>query len=278
MSDTIQQIITERETIEALNSRYSKTINRHRWTNLDNINLSTIEMIQKYISECDKEDAGIYRNHKFNISTYQQHWHTWLMQKEYKYMITIKLPHYEIDSFKRTLNQQKAREQLRKLIREIEQEYTNHKHWERDAFDFNLVFEHGASGFWHTHIVVVANTMNHETTYNKLQEAIDHVLKKHKLFKSCIELTYIYDQEGLCMYLVKELEEQKTDNNLKKEYSYLSSLSELFHINIKDQHQLKPNNQLNEVLKLISAAVKMKQKHSLFIPNPINKLHNIILK
>ena len=125
---------------EAIESRYNKTINRHRWTNLDNIKLSTSEIVAKYISECDEEDAGIYRNHTFNLTSYQKHWHSWLMQKEYKYMITIKLPHYEIDGFKRTTNQKKAIEQLRKLIREIEQAYTGHKHFERDAFDFNLVF------------------------------------------------------------------------------------------------------------------------------------------
>lgn len=275
MSDTIQQIITERETIEALNSRYNKTINRHRYDNLDNIKLSTSEIIAKYISECDEEDAGIYRNHTFNLTSYQKHWHSWLMQKEYKYMITIKLPHYEIDGFKRTKNQQKAIEQLRKLIREIEQAYTNHKHWERDAFDFNLVFEHGKSGFWHTHLVVVANTMNHEAYYNKLQEAINTVLNKHKLFKSCIELTYVYDEEGLCIYLTKELKEQKTDDNLKKNYSYLSSLSNLFHVNIKEKKRSKPNNELNKMLKLISAALDSKRKHILFIPNPINKLKRI---
>ena len=275
MSDTIQQIITERETIEALNSRYNKTINRHRWTNLDNIKLSTSEIIAKYISECDEEDAGIYRNHNFNLTSYQKHWHSWLMQKEYKYMITIKLPHYEIDGFKRTTNQKKAIEQLRKLIREIEQVYTNHKHWERDAFDFNLVFEHGKSGFWHTHLVVVANTMNHEAYYNKLQEAINVVLNKHKLFKSCIELTYVYDEEGLCIYLTKELKEQKTDDDLKNNYSYLSSLSNLFHVNIKEKKQSKPNDELNKMLKLISAALDSKRKHILFIPNPINKLKRI---
>ena len=275
MSDTIQHIITERETLEALNSRYNKTINRHRWTNLDNIKLSVSEIIAKYISECDEEDAGIYRNHKFNLTYYQRHWHSWLMQKEYKYMITIKLPHYEIDGFKRTTNQQKAIEQLRNLIREIEQTYTNHKHWERDAFDFNLVFEHGNSGFWHTHLVVVANTMNHETYYNKLQEAINSVLNKHKLFKTCIELTYVYDQEGLCIYLTKELKEQKTDDNLKNNCSYLSSLSDLFHINIKEKKQSKPNNELSKMLNLISAALDSKRKHLLFIPNPINKLKRI---
>ena len=275
MSDTIQQIITERETIEALNSRYNKTINRHRYNNLDNIRLSVSEIIAKYISECDEEDAGIYRNHTFNLTSYQRHWHSWLMQKEYKYMITIKLPHYEIDGFKRTTNQQKAIEQLRRLIREIEQAYTNHKHWERDAFDFNLVFEHGKSGFWHTHLVVVANTMNYETYYNKLQEAINSVLNKHKLFKTCIELTYVYDQEGLCIYLTKELKEQKTDDNLKNNCSYLSSLSDLFHVNIKEKNQSKPNNELSKMLNLISAALDSKRKHLLFIPNPINKLKHI---
>ena len=50
MTNTIQQIITERETYEALESRYHNTIKRHRWTSLDNIRLSTVEMIQNIVS------------------------------------------------------------------------------------------------------------------------------------------------------------------------------------------------------------------------------------
>ena len=199
MTDTIQSIITERETYEALESRYHNTIKRHRWTSFENIRLSTVEMIQKYISECDKEDSGVYRNHKFRLTPYQEAWFKHLMEKEYKYMITIKLPHYEIDTFERTFLQQDAVEQIRQLIIEVEQAYTGHKHWERDAFDFNCVFEHGESGFWHCHLVVVANTMNYETYYNRLQEAINKVLHRQKLFKTCIELTNVYEQIGLCL-------------------------------------------------------------------------------
>lgn len=270
MTDTIQSIITERETIEALESRYHNTIKRYRWTSLENIRLSIAEFIGKYISECDKEDAGVYRNHKFYLTEYQEYWLKYLMEKEYKYMITIKLPHYEIDGFKRTKNQEVAVEQIRKLIREIEREYTGHKHWERDCFDFNCVFEHGKSGFHHCHLVVVADTMNYETTYNRLQKSIDSVLQKHKLFKTCIELTYVYDQIGLCMYLVKELE-NPDNNHLEKEYSYLSDLYGLFHIKVKDR-QIKLNNPLCKIIKLISAAFKTKEENSLITPKPINKI------
>lgn len=276
MTESIQSIIAERETIEALSSRYSNTMKRYRWTSLDNIRLSIAEFIGKYISECDKEDKGVYRNHKFHLTAYQEHWLKYLMKKEYKYMITIKLPHYEIDGFKRTKKQAEAVEQLRKLIREIEQEYTGHKHWERDCFDFRVAIEHGVAGFWHAHLVVVANTMNYETTYNKLLESIKRVLQKHKLFKTCIELSYVYDQIGLCMYLVKELE-NPDNNHLEKEYSYLADLYALFHIKIKDK-QVKLNNTLSKIIKLVSVAFKTKEEKSLIIPNPINKLQTDTLK
>lgn len=266
MADTIQDIIIERETIEALKSRYRNTINRHYWEKGENYWLSIAEFICKYISECDKEDEGVYRNHKFRLTSYQEAWFKHLMEKEYKYMITIKLPHYEIDTFERTFLQQDAVEQIRQLIIEVEQAYTGHKHWERDAFDFNCVFEHGESGFWHCHLVVVANTMNYETTYNKLQKAIDSVLQQHKLFKTCIELTYVYEQIGLCMYLVKELE-NPDNNHLKKESSYLSDLSTLFHIKLKYKQ-----SKLCKLLKTVLVAVKSKREKSLVIPNPINKL------
>jgi hypothetical protein len=271
MTNSIQSIIAEREITEALTSRYAKTIKRYRWTSLENIRLSISEFIGKYISECDKEDTGVYRNHKFHLTAHQEHWLKYLMEKEYKYMITIKLPHYEIDGFKRTKKQAEAVEQLRKLIREIEQEYTGHKHWERDCFDFRVAIEHGISGFHHCHLVVVANTMNYETTYNKLQESIKRVLQKHKLFKTCIELTYVYDQIGLCMYLVKELEDAKSDDNLRKEYSYLADLYGLFHIKVKNRH-VKLDNPLGKIIKLISTAFNAQEEKSLVKANPINKL------
>lgn len=276
MTNTIQQIITERETYEALESRYHNTIKRHRWTSLDNIRLSTVEMIQKYISECDKEDSGVYRNHKFRLTPYQEAWFKQLMEKEYKYMITIKLPHYEIDTFERTFLQQDAVEQIRQLIIEVEQAYTGHKHWERDGFDFNCVFEHGESGFWHCHLVVVANTMNYETYYNRLQEAINKVLHRHKLFKTCIELTYVYEQIGLCMYLVKELE-QPDNNHLKEEYSFVSSLYDLFHIKVKNK-QVKQNKTLSKIIKLISAVFKTDEEKSLFTPDSIHKTPDNTIK
>lgn len=267
MTNTIQSIITERETIEALASRYHNTINRHRWESFENIRLPLHELILKYISECDKEDKGVYRNHKFYLTAYQKRWKDWLMQKEYKYMITIKLPHYERNGFKRTKNQDEAVKQIRKLIRDIERAYTGHYHFEKDAFDFNCVFEHGESGFWHCHLVVVSNTMNYETYYNRLEEATKKVFCKYpELFKTCIELTYVYDQEGLCMYLVKELEDVD-NNNLNKRYSYVSSLYNLFHIKVKYKQ-----SKLCELLKSVLVAAKSKHKKSLVIPNPINKI------
>lgn len=269
MNSNIAKQIEEREATEALVSRYEKTINRHRYTSNENRRLSVYELMSKYIDECDSEDMGIYRNHKFKLTWYQEQWKEWLMQKEYKYMITIKLPHREINGFKRTKNQEAAKIQLRKLIRQIEREYTGHNHWEKDAFDFNLVFEHGDSGFWHVHIAVVSNTLNYETYYNRLQMAIDKVLQKTGLFNTCIHLSYIYDQEGLCYYLVKELE-GADNNNLQKDYSHLASLRDWFHIDIDNVAVSDVKD--SEWVKTLYNAVKMKSKNSLFIPNPINKL------
>lgn len=264
-SYSLQQVIEERETNEALESRYNKTLDGHRWTSLENISSSLTDLICKYISECEKEDEGVYRNHIFKLTPYQRQWKDWLMKKEYKYMITIKLPHRTISGFKRTKKQSIAVEQLRKLIRDIEKAYTGHKHWENDGFDFKLVFEHGKAGYWHAHLVVVANTMNYETYYNRLEYAIRVVLQKYQLFKTCIKLTYVYEQEGLCMYLVKELE-NPDNNHLEKEYSYVSDLCNLFHIKLKNT-----GNPIYKIIKKISAAVKSSKRKSVFVSISPNK-------
>jgi hypothetical protein len=266
MKNKLRKRIIERETNEALQTRYANTINRHT---LENATLSLHEFIYKYIEECDSEDMGLYRNHKFELTPYQEQFKNQLMEKEYKYLITIKLPSYQIGCFKQTANQKKAIEQLRILIREIEQAYTGRSHFERGGFDFNNVFEHGKSGFfWHTHLAVIADTLRTETQHNELQEAINQVLSDNHLPIDCIKLSYVYDQEGLCMYMVKELEEPPRYTPLKTQESYISNLYQLFGVKIRHR-----NYHLIKLLKMVLQAVKLKIKKLLFRPNPINKLY-----
>ena len=264
MKNKLRTKIIEREVNEALRTRYSKTINRHIF---ENATLQLHEFIYKYIEECDAEDMGLYRNHKFELTPYQEQFKNQLMEKQYKYMITIKLPPYQIDCFKQTMNQKEAREQYRILIREIEQAYTGHSHFEKGGFDFNNVFEHGQSGFWHTHLAIVADTLRAETQDNELQEAINQVLQNNNLPIDCIKLSYVYDQEGLCMYLVKELVEPPRYTPPKTQESYISNLYELFKVKIRHR-----NYHLVKLLKMVLEAVKLKIKKLLFRPNPINKL------
>ena len=264
MKNKLRTKIIEREVNEALRTRYSKTINRHIF---ENATLQLHEFIYKYIEECDLEDMGLYRNHKFELTPYQEQFKNQLMEKQYKYMITIKLPPYQIGCFKQTMNQKEAREQYRILIREIEQAYTGHSHFEKGGFDFNNVFEHGQSGFWHTHLAIVADTLRAETQDNELQEAINQVLQNNNLPIDCIKLSYVYDQEGLCMYLVKELKAPPRYTPPKTQESYISNLYELFKVKIRHR-----NYHLVKLLKMVLEAVKLKIKKLLFRPNPINKL------
>ena len=264
MKNKLRTRIIEREVNEALRTRYSKTINRHIF---ENATLQLHEFIYKYIEECDLEDMGLYRNHKFELTPYQEQFKNQLMEKQYKYMITIKLPPYQIGCFKQTMNQKEARELYRILIREIEQAYTGRSHFEKGGFDFNNVFEHGKSGFIHTHLAIVADTLRAETQDNELQEAINQVLRNNNLPFDCIKLSYVYDQEGLCMYLVKELKEHPKYTPETSQESYISNLYELFKVKIRHR-----NYHLVKLLKMVLEAAKLKIKKLLFRPNPINKL------
>ena len=58
MQKDIKQLIEARETEEATYSRYEKTINRHRYSNIDNLRLSVFDMVLKYLDECDEEDKN----------------------------------------------------------------------------------------------------------------------------------------------------------------------------------------------------------------------------
>ena len=272
MSDNLKQIIKEREAYEAMTTRYEKTINKHLYQ-LENRGMSKLDIVAKYIDECDEEDKGIYRTHGFHLTNYQKWMKDWLMERKYKYMITIKLPHRQIGKYLRTWNYKEAREQLRDIIRQIEVAYTGHKHFERDAFDFSSVFERGHSKYWHMHIAVVTNTLKYETYYNRMQAAIDKVLQDTGLFQTCIKLSSVYDQEGVCMYMVKEL--INSDDN---DVSHLSSLYDLLRIGAKLQKPVFLNVMLYRLKRMLSAAVKSKDKKSLFISNPINKIQKNQIK
>ena len=226
----------------------------------------------------NENNEGLFRNHKIELTPYQRCFYEELRQKEYKYMITIKLPEYKINGFQQTKNRDEAREQIRILIRDVEKAYTGHKKWEVDGFDCAYAMERGDSHFWHIHFAVITDTLKYEQNPDNLQNAINKVLEKHELPEKCIDLTTVYDQDGLCMYLVKELHDIPRYKPLKTQYSYTHpSLFDLFHVSIKTEFacELKP---VNPLAKFVSKTVKISKKILFFIPKLIKKIYKNKLK
>lgn len=177
------------------------------------------EVLDEFRSECNEELKGLYRNHEIKLTKEQEAWKKHLMKTEYSFFLTIKLPHTNQDGYKRTRIRTDALELYRKLIQELE-EYFSGNNWKRNPLQFTGVLEKGKAGFWHIHLAIPSSE-NDLYIADRLCESITKLTNKHNFYKTVIDLRAVHDQEGLCMYMVKEL---RNDNLEGSEVFYLRGL------------------------------------------------------
>lgn len=261
-------------------TRHANTIKRRTWykdATQDKISRRSIaDILDMFCNEAYAEDQGIYRNHKYNMTPEQQAWYLDLVKSEYLALLTIKLPHINQSGYRRTKNQQEAKEMYRNIIRTIERKFTSSEHnWKRNPLPFVGVFERGKSGFWHVHLLIkhCGEPMN---VLNQLIRSIDEAREHFGFFRTVINLRYIYDKEGVCAYLVKELNKNTNNPNsryLKDEGTYLFCLKTWFG---KVQEKIYPYtpSALSTLKLWVGFGVILKRNNNLNIPNPINKLRH----
>lgn len=196
--------------LEIINAMFSKTIKRRSWykikqDNTFNLCNKTLEdIVQNFTNKYDDELQGLYRNHTKNLTDGQSAWKKQLMETEYSFFLTIKLPNSNKDGYIRTRNRTKAAYMYKKLVKELEIYFTGHKHFERNPLHFAIALEKGKSGFWHIHLAIPRSK---DDLYIgvRLCWSIAQLINKHKFYKTVVDLRTVYDQEGLCIYMVKEL-------------------------------------------------------------------------
>ena len=161
------------------------------------------EVIDEFRNECEEELKGLYRNHEIKLTKEQETWKKHLMKTKYSFFLTIKLPHTNQDGYRRTRNRTEALESYRKLIQELE-EYFSGNNWKRNPLHFTGVLEQGKAGFWHIHLAIPSSE-NDLYIADRLCECITKLINKHNFYKTVIDLRAVYDQVGLCLYMLKEL-------------------------------------------------------------------------
>ena len=171
---------------------------RRRWRAIE-------EIFTKFGYEINREEAGVYRNHKFKLDKYQQAWHQTLMKNDYAFFITIKLPRCTQSGFRRTKDRSKAIELYKKLIKELEcLVISKTNHWTRKAFPFVGVLEKGKGGFYHVHLAIISTDCNNAMAA-KLCESIKQIINKYRFYKTVIDIEPVYEKAGLCAYMLKEI-------------------------------------------------------------------------
>lgn len=233
------------------------------------------DIIEDFTAECDKEMLeGLYRNHKIALNDYQTAWKEHLMKTKYSFFLSIKLPHTSQDGFKRTQNRAEALGLYKTLIQEIENSFCGNN-WKRNPLHFLGVLEHGDKDFWHIHLAIPSMGNKFYDTYvaNNLCLAITHVSNKHKFYNTIIDLRAVHDQEGLCMYMVKELKNEK--NLWKDEGSMLFTLRNLFKGIKGDRYIIKKS--LNIMKILIKLGLVIKQGQTFHILKPVQYMKKKII-
>lgn len=229
--------------LEIINAIFSKTIKRRSWYKIkqnNNFKLChrTLEdIVQTFTNECDDELKGLYRNHKKKLTDDQIAWKEYLLKTEYSFFLTIKLPNTTQDGYIRTRNRTESVAMYKKLVTELEKYFTNKKHFERNPFLFTGVLEKGKSGFWHIHLAIPR--CNDDLYIGvRLCWSIAQLINKHKFYKTVIDLRTVYDQEGLCAYMVKEL---KTPPNSEKDEGTGIFYTKTWFTGIKKDHHIIRN-------------------------------------
>lgn len=228
------------------------------------------EIIDEFADECDNELKGVYRNHKIKLDEYKKAWLKHLMKLEYSFFLTIKLPHVNQDGFKRTKNRTEALALYKKLLTELEQEFCGRTHWKRNPLHFFGVFEQGKSGFWHIHLAIpsMGDKMNDTYIAHNLCRAITDIADKHNFYNTIIDLRAVHDQQGVCMYMVKELKNEKS--LWKDECSMLFTLRDLFKGIKGDRHIIKKS--LKTIKLLIKVGLLMRQVQTFYIIKPVQHI------
>lgn len=187
------------------------------------------EVLDEFRNECDEELKGLYRNHKIKLTKEQEAWKKHLMRTRYSFFLTIKLPHTNQDGYRRTRIRTEALKSYKKLIQELEW-YLGGNNWKRNPLHFAGVLEHGKAGFWHIHLAIPCSD-NDLFVADRLCGCITKMTNKHNFYKTVIDLRAVHDQEGLCMYMVKELKKHQDEGS---EIFYLRNLFK----GIKKEHYI----------------------------------------
>lgn len=256
--------------LEIINAMFSKTIKRRSWYKIKQDNTfklchRTLEyIVQNFTNECDDELKGLYRNHKKKLTDEQIAWKERLMETEYSFFLTIKLPNTNQDGYIRTKNRTESVSMYKKLVIELEKYFTNQKHFERNPFFFTGLLEKGESGFWHIHLAIPRSK---DDLYigARLCWSIAQLINKHKFYKTVIDLRTVYDQEGLCIYMVKEL---TTPTNSEKDEGPGIFYTKTWFTGIKRDHYII-RNLSRPCKRFVRAGLKLMRNLAFNILKPI---------
>ena len=270
-------------------TKYSKTIKRRTWVRSKTDKRcfkrepETILQDPEFKKELWWESNGKFRKHDIKLNDYQIALKEDFMKHNIVALLSIKLPSKSNCGYARTQDFTESLKMYRKILREIQRACVGRSHWEKKpGFDFIFVIEKGQERIWHCHIGIIAPP--EQPKYWKmpaLEEACETVREKFQFGKNVIDFRYVYDKEGVCMYLVKELKFDRKDYLQEADIPMYYTMETLFHVSFEKKpkeseeerkERQKKRGKFKELIGMIKTAFDKKKKGILNIPNPINKL------
>lgn len=189
------------------------------------------ELIDKIIREeyClyNKSVFGeAYREHRVNINNYQSGWYNKLIGLDYTLLITMTLPTKNIQGIEKTRKCEEAFERYKKLVGSFECHLYG-KNWRRHPLHFIGCMDRGESSFWHLHLLIPRyNNEDEVGLVRKVCEGVRWLIDEFDLEHDSIDVRYVYDKEGICLFFVKEL--KCYSNSETEERSGMFYLSTMF--------------------------------------------------
>ena len=190
---------------------------------------------QRYINfqslgseDLSEDPKAAFRCGGYKPNKIQRAWiDEYFMKANLPILVTLKLPEWR-DRHITTENYYQSLDEYKKLIEEIEIEFTNNiNHWDDKPLPFVGSFQRTKSRTWVFYLLIKVDTLSEAFVY-QLCLSIQKVIDKHGFEDEVIDIEPVTKQEGISLFVIKS---QKYNEDLThNEGNRIDTLETMFNV------------------------------------------------